>query len=98
MSTSLLRPTVGVLVAGYVALRRRIGRGQHRRFLAGDSYASIAALPDWSGAWVVPFEAFMTENARQRDPKDPSAPLLTPDYAAMQAAFTSGQPRAAAIE
>ena len=67
-------------------VRRTIGGRQ------GDSYASIAALPDWRGAWVVPFEAFVTENARQRDPKDPSAPLLTPDYAAMQAASSPDNP------
>jgi hypothetical protein len=79
---------MGVLVAGYVLSAVASIAGQSS-ILPGNSYASIAALPDWGGAWVVPFEAFTTENARQRDPKDPSAPLLTPDYAAMQAAFNN---------
>ena len=82
---------MGTLVVGYLLGAVSSAAGQSSA-LPGSSYAAIAALPDWGGAWVVPFEAFITENARQRDPKDPSAPLLTPDYAAMQAAFTPDNP------
>lgn len=46
----------------------------------GDTWASIARLPDWSGAWIVPFEAFRDEIARVRDPKHPAAPKWTPAY------------------
>ena len=35
-----------------------------------------AALPDWSGAWIYPFEAFGQENTRSRIPGDPIAPKL----------------------
>ena len=41
---------------------------------------------------MVPFEAFVAENTRQRDHKDPSAPLLAPEYAAMQAASSPDNP------
>ncbi len=91
MSTSLLRSTIGVLVAS-VALCAAASCGTQSGGPQGDSYASIAALPDWRGAWVVPFEAFVAENTRQRDHKDPSAPLLTPEYAAMQAASSPLNP------
>ena len=40
-------------------------------------------LPDWSGAWIVPFEAFAVENVRLRIPGDAMAPRLTPPYAAL---------------
>jgi hypothetical protein len=47
----------------------------------GDTYASLAALPDWSGAWVIPFDPFLIENARQRVVGDPASPPLTPAFA-----------------
>jgi hypothetical protein len=53
----------------------------------GDTYASIAQLPDWSGAWVIPFGEFARENGRQRVPDDPNAARLTPRYAEMAAAY-----------
>ena len=48
----------------------------------GDTYASIAKLPDWSGVWVIPFEAFAAENARNNEPGSTSRPRLTPEAAA----------------
>jgi len=42
-----------------------------------------AALPDWSGAWIYPFEAFGQESIRSRIPGDAIAPKFTPPYAAM---------------
>ncbi len=51
----------------------------------GRTYASLAELPDWSGAWVVPFPAFLEENARQRLVGDPISPPLTPAFAAVPA-------------
>ena len=42
-----------------------------------------AALPDWSGAWIYPFEAFGQETIRSRITGDPIAPKFTPPYAAM---------------
>jgi hypothetical protein len=42
-----------------------------------------AALPDWSGAWIFPFEDFGQENVRSRIVGDPMAPKFTPKYAAL---------------
>lgn len=53
----------------------------------GDTYQSIAQLPDWSGAWVIPFSEFNKENGRQRDPTDPNAPPFTPRFAGMAADY-----------
>jgi len=41
------------------------------------------ALPDWSGAWIHPFEAFGQETNRYRTPGDPIAPRLSPPYLAL---------------
>ena len=49
-----------------------------------------AGLTDWAGVWVVPRDAFIAEMPRLRDPKDPIAPQLTPEYAAMQASRAQG--------
>jgi len=46
----------------------------------GETWVSIARLPDWSGAWIVPFDAFREELARVRDSKQPDAPRWTPAY------------------
>ena len=59
---------------------------QERRGPQGDTYASIAKLPDWSGVWVIPWEAFAAENVRNLDPKNPGAPQLTPASEAILAA------------
>ena len=59
---------------------------QERPGPQGDTYASIAKLPDWSGVWVIPWEAFAAENLRWLDPKNPGAPQLTPASAAILAA------------
>lgn len=86
MTTPLLKVTVGTLVASCVLFVVESAAAQGRSGNQGDTYASIAKLPDWSGAWVIPWEAFATENVRQRDPKDPGEPLFTPGYAAMRGA------------
>ena len=49
----------------------------------GTREGSRATLPDWSGAWIIPFQNFGQENVRLRIPDDPSAPRLTPPYAAL---------------
>jgi hypothetical protein len=41
---------------------------------------------------VIPWEAFAAENVRQRDPKNPGAPQLTPAYAAMEATYDPSNP------
>lgn len=58
----------------------------------GDTYASIAQLPDWSGVWVIPFDDFMRENLRQRIIGDPASPPLTPAFAAVLAGQRLGSP------
>jgi len=49
-----------------------------------------AAPPDWSGAWIYPFESFGEENIRFRNPDDPIAPKFTPAYAALLAESRRG--------
>jgi hypothetical protein len=49
-----------------------------------------AALPDWSGAWIFPFESFAIENSRSRILGDPMAPPLTPAYVALMAETRRG--------
>src|SRR5262245_25795098 len=52
----------------------------------GDTYASIAKLPDWSGIWVIPFEAFAQEGARENAPGSVTGPPLTQEQVTMRAA------------
>ena len=47
-------------------------------------------LPDWSGAWIFPFEDFGQENTRSRIVGDPIAPKFTPPYAALMAETRRG--------
>ena len=50
---------------------------------AAPGISGQAALPDWSGAWILPFEAFGQENVRSRIVGDPIAPKFTPPYLAL---------------
>jgi hypothetical protein len=59
---------------------------QQRSAPQGESYASIAALPDWSGVWVRPFADFAAENARDSDPGNATGPPFTPAALAERAA------------
>jgi len=52
----------------------------------GESYASIATLPDWSGVWVRPFADFAAEGAMENEPGSATAPPLTPAGTAQRAA------------
>lgn len=52
----------------------------------GDTYASIAKLPDWSGIWVRPFADFAAENEQLRNWSGPDGPKLMPAAAAAQLA------------
>lgn len=84
--------TLACAVAG-VALITTAAAGQGKPAgPQGDSYASIAQLPDWSGVWVIPFGEFARENVRQRDPQDPSAPRLTPAALAIEASQRPDNP------
>jgi hypothetical protein len=53
----------------------------------GDSYESIAKLPDWSGVWVLPWASFSAENIGMRRPGDPLAPRLAGEAAAALSAW-----------
>jgi hypothetical protein len=53
----------------------------------------VAAGPDWSGAWVVPFATFAQENGRQRQPGDPASPPLMPHLAALLSQQTNDNPQ-----
>lgn len=52
----------------------------------GNTYASIAALPDWSGIWVLPFSDFIAESELSRNTEAPDAPKMTPAAAAIHQA------------
>jgi hypothetical protein len=83
--TRFLLKVAGVCVATCALLLGDAAAAQKRPGQQGDTYSSIAKLPDWSGVWVIPWEAFAAENVRQRDPKNPGAPQLTPASAAILA-------------
>jgi len=77
--------TLAAVAAGALGTVASAGQGRAagpRR--QGDG--SIATLPDWSGAWVIPFSEFRKENLQQRNP-NAGAPMLTPRFAEMQAAY-----------
>src|SRR5262244_4012017 len=76
----------GVCFAMCALLLVESAAAQERRGQQGNTYSSIAKLPDWSGVWVIPWEAFAAENLRWLDPKNPGAPQLTPASAAILAA------------
>src|SRR5262245_25053656 len=50
---------------------------------AASAVRGQTAIPDWSGAWIYPFEDFGQENVRFRITGDPIAPRLAPAYAAL---------------
>jgi hypothetical protein len=50
----------------------------------GATYATIATLPDWSGVWVIPFEAFAQENARENAPGRLTGPPLTQEQVVLR--------------
>jgi len=65
------------------ALAALCGQAQAQSSLRGDSYDSIAGLPDFGGVWEVAFGgAFASE-----------APSLTPPYAAIAAQYAAAQAR-----
>ena len=84
MPRRLIYCTIPVLITGSVFLGIASAAAQKPSGPQGDNYVSIAKLPDWSGAWVIPFDAFRNELQRHRNPDSPDAPLLTADYAAMR--------------
>jgi hypothetical protein len=45
--------------------------------------SAVVPLPDWSGAWIRPFDAFVQETGRLRNATDAAAPRLAPAYAAL---------------
>lgn len=85
MSTLSTPRTFGTLVIGVMMFASPIG-AQKPSGPQGETYSSIAALPDWSGAWVWPFADFEAENIRMRDPKNTNRPRLRPDYDALRLA------------
>ncbi len=82
MDTSLIRYAARV-IATWALVAGTATAGQTSRTNNGNP-ASVLERVDWLGAWVIPREAFVDEIPRLRDPKDPVAPLLTADHAAMQ--------------
>ena len=73
MSRLLMRRAFGVVVSGLLVLTPGIA-AQKPSGPQGESYASIATLPDWSGAWVRPFSEFEAELILARDPQDQTVP------------------------
>ena len=74
-----------LITAAAVSLATGVpGLAQQRSGPQGEDWASIARLPDWSGAWIVPFEDFGLETQRFRNPQSPDAPRWSPSVAAGQ--------------
>ena len=85
----MIRRTLSAWVAAGMAAVAAVGAvaAEDRRHaqaapLPGATWASIATLPDWSGAW----EPLLFGAAARRGPP-PAPPKLTPPYAAQFAAF-----------
>jgi hypothetical protein len=72
---------VACLLTGSTLLAAPQGSSQR-----GDTYESIARLPDWSGIWVFPFQAFIDENRQVNDPASTSGPQLSAAASAQRAA------------
>jgi hypothetical protein len=77
--------TVGVALSAAISCSKTGTQPQ------GNTYASIANLPDWSGAWVIPGRDFGEGEMHAHIPTDPLAPALTGEYAAMRLAFNVRQ-------
>ena len=85
--TSTVRPSVlAALFVSCVLVSALAIAAQRPSGPQGESYASMATLPDWSGVWVRPFAEFAAENASERDPASGVGPRLTPAVAAQRAA------------
>jgi hypothetical protein len=83
--SQLLMPRLGVVVGGLLLLSSATA-AQKPSGPQGESYASIARLPDWSGAWVRPFSEFEAELIRSRDPNWAGRPRLRPEYEQLRTA------------
>ena len=66
LSTALL--TLGICVAGAAA---RSHESTDTKRLA---YTSLAKLPDWSGLWIIPDQAFLQTLISEVQPGSPKAP------------------------
>jgi hypothetical protein len=86
MRTSVLVRATIVAAVSCVALDAGVSAQARSATRSGPT----PTLPDWSGAWIRPFEAFVQENSRLRDPANPIAPRLTPAYAALLAESRRG--------
>jgi hypothetical protein len=74
---------LGWAVAGLLA-HAWTGAAQTPSGPQGESYSTIAKLPDWSGAWIWPFQEFEAETIRQR--KGENRPRLRAEYDQLRAA------------
>jgi hypothetical protein len=76
------------LLAGFVATgvssAQQIPTGPQ-----GESYASIAKLPNWSGLWVMPEAEFLRAIITEVDPESPRAPALAPAAKKILEAFNA---------
>jgi hypothetical protein len=90
MRASVVTPAIRLMAFVCVGFTLNLAASSVRQSTSsspGDTYASIATLPDWSGVWVIPFEAFARENARERVPGSSTGPILTPEEATKRAAL-----------
>jgi hypothetical protein len=78
---------VGVASAADAPAARRSPEGSH----PGNTWASIAKLPDWSGVWDLDYRA--GAGAGGGGLARPAPPRLTAEYAARYAAFQEAQKR-----
>jgi hypothetical protein len=86
MIRGLVKLVLGGCMAGSLLSATISAADLHASGPQGETYASVAKLPDWSGVWVIPFEAFAEENARENREGSTTGPRLTPEFAPLRAA------------
>jgi hypothetical protein len=86
-----MRAVIGVVLLGGLVFSAAgaadATRPAAKSSLQGDTWASIAKLPDWSGVWDLDYSARAPGGGLAR----PAPPHLTPEYAAKYSAYQERQ-------
>jgi hypothetical protein len=80
-------------MAGVISARGHAAPAPARSGPQGESWASIAKLPDWGGVWELDWRSFDGSSATGEKP-----PRLTPEYAKRHAEFLAAQKRGERIQ
>lgn len=83
---------LGTIVLASALCGRGAAAEADRRGPQGDTYESIAQMPDWSGVWIIPDLAFAASIQQDMNPMNPAAPRLRPEYAKVLMAVSPLRP------